>query len=352
MPYASRELEAYRRDERLGHKLLTDEERLRLIKPYLPSPPSRSRSRSRAEPSTTKARDAQKARIGVRRFLRRQYHIFVFALIHIFFSIYIRFRQAYHAVANRIHSVYYHHHRTPELIRRDVKGLRRLPKHLSVILTLEDQRRSGAGLEKLINEVTNVAAWCASAGIPQLSIYEKTGILKGYLKETHQAISQEMHAYFGPNHPSVTLSAPHIPPLESSVAPSGADQHSSGGSGSGSSDEDDEPRKHISIVLISAEDGRDSIVDLTKTLAEMSQRKKLNTADITMELVDAELNESIMSEPDLLMLFAPHVELAGYPPWQIRLTEIFHVRDNQGVGYQVFYRGLRNFAGAQMRKGR
>jgi hypothetical protein len=30
MPYAS-ELEAYRRDERQGHKLLTPEERLRLI---------------------------------------------------------------------------------------------------------------------------------------------------------------------------------------------------------------------------------------------------------------------------------------------------------------------------------
>jgi len=112
----------------------------------------------------------------VRRFLRRQYHIFVFAVIHIFFSVYIRFRQAYHAVANRIYSVYHHHHRTPELIQRDLKGLRRLPKHLSVILTLEDQRRSGAGLEKLINEVTDVAAWCASAGIPQLSIYEPTGM--------------------------------------------------------------------------------------------------------------------------------------------------------------------------------
>jgi hypothetical protein len=112
----------------------------------------------------------------VRRFLRRQYHIFVFAIIHIVFSVYIRFRQAYHAVANRISSVYHHHHRTPELIRRDVQGLRRLPNHLSVVLTLEDQRRSGAGLERLLNEVTDVAAWCASAGIPELSIYEKTGM--------------------------------------------------------------------------------------------------------------------------------------------------------------------------------
>jgi undecaprenyl pyrophosphate synthase len=144
----------------------------------------------------------------------------------------------------------------------------------------------------------------------------------------------------------VSLGAPHIPALESSVVPNGADRHTS------SEEDDDESRQHISILLLSAEDGRDSMVDLTKTLAEMAQRKKLNTADITMELVDAELTESVMSEPDLLILFGPHVELAGYPPWQIRLTEIFHVRDNQEVGYQVFYRGLRQFAQAQMRKGR
>jgi hypothetical protein len=178
------------------------------------------------------------------------------------------------------------------------------------------------------------------------------GILKGYLKETHNAISQKLDFYFGHNHPSVSLRAPHMPPLESAGLPNGTDRGHGSSSNTSSDDDEDGPRKHISIVLISAEDGRDSMVDLTKTLAEMSQRKKLNTADITIELVDAELTESVMSEPDLLILFGPHVELAGYPPWQIRLTEIFHVRDNQGVGYQVFYRGLCKFAQAQMRKGR
>jgi len=109
---------------------------------------------------------------------------------------------------------------------------------------------------------------------------------------------------------------------------------------------------HLSVLLLSAEDGRDSLVDLTKTLAEMSQRSKLSSADISSELVDAELSESVMGEPDLLVLFGPHVELSGYPPWQVRLTEIFHVQDNHGVEYQVFYRALCNFAGAQMRLGR
>ena len=112
------------------------------------------------------------------------------------------------------------------------------------------------------------------------------------------------------------------------------------------------PVPHLSILLLSAEDGRDSLVDLTKTLAEMSQRSKLSSNDISQELVDAELTESVMGEPDLLVLFGPTVELSGYPPWQVRLTEIFHVHDNQGVGYQVFLRALYNYANAQMRFGR
>lgn len=146
-----------------------------------------------------------------------------------------------------------------------------------------------------------------------------------------------MATYFGPNSPGLSLRAPHLPLIESPVssrAPRG------------------DGIKHLSILLLSAEDGRDSVVDLTKTLTEMSQRSKLSSADISMELIDAELSESIMGEPDLLILFGPHVELSGYPPWQIRLTEIFHVQDNHGVGYQVFYRGLCKYAQAQMRLGR
>jgi len=110
--------------------------------------------------------------------------------------------------------------------------------------------------------------------------------------------------------------------------------------------------EHLSILLLSEEDGRDSLVDLTKTLAEMTQRSKISSSDISIELVDAEISESVMGEPDLLVLFSPSIELSGYPPWQLRLTEIFHVQDNHGVGYQVFLRALYNFANAQMRFGR
>ena len=84
----------------------------------------------------------------------------------------------------------------------------------------------------------------------------------------------------------------------------------------------------------------------------MSQRKKLSPEDITQDLVDAELTESVMEEPDLLIVFGPTVQLQGYPPWQARLSEIYHVQDSQGVGYQVFLRALHNYAKAQMKFGR
>lgn len=116
-----------------------------------------------------------RAIIGVRKFLKNQLHAFVFAIIHTIFSIYVRFRQAYHAVKDRTFAVLYYHHRTPELIQKDVKGLKRLPEHLSVILKLEGGK-GGAALEALVDEVAEISAWCACAGIPMLSIYERTGI--------------------------------------------------------------------------------------------------------------------------------------------------------------------------------
>jgi len=133
------------------------------------------------------------------------------------------------------------------------------------------------------------------------------------------------------------------------------------------------------MLLLSATDGRDTLIDLTKTLTEMAQKGKLRAEDISPELIDAELTAASCGEPDLLILMAASawkqesssgvvkrrtrtssssskrrssrvlmlgkddvmvdededdegyvsgggaggdVCLMGYPPWQVRLTEI------------------------------
>ena len=157
--FASRETQIYRKDV----DNLSVQEREKLLKPYLPSQQPQSIKSPKVQP--------------IRTFLKTQLHILVFTIMHAVFSLYIRFRQAYHVVLDRVFAILYYHHRAPELIRQDIRGLSKLPRHLSVILELRDGEQGLAGLEKLLDDVAEVSAWCAGAGIPMLSVYEKTGTL-------------------------------------------------------------------------------------------------------------------------------------------------------------------------------
>lgn len=163
----ARETQIYRHDARRKGTYLTPKEREELAKPYLPNPVHINAART---PRRRMSRP-------VRTFLKTQLHLFVFTVIHALFSVYIRIRQTYHIVLDQVFAILYYHHRAPELIRQDVKNLSRLPEHLSVILELKGDERSTVGLEALMDEVAEISAWCACAGIPMLSIYEKTGAL-------------------------------------------------------------------------------------------------------------------------------------------------------------------------------
>jgi len=162
---ASRDIQTFRRYVHKQGRPLTPKAREELIKPYLPSPP----------PSSSARNAPHRKPQPIRTFLKTQLHLLVYTIIHTLFSLYIRVRQTYHAIVDRIFAILYYHHRTPELIQKDVKGLSKLPQHLSVILELREEDRGGAGLEALVDDVAEISAWCACVGIPMLSIYEKTG---------------------------------------------------------------------------------------------------------------------------------------------------------------------------------
>lgn len=136
------------------------------LKPYLPP--------SKQDLDREERAQSRRITFGVRNFLKTQLHILTFTIIHAIFSIYIHTRQAYHAIRDRTYSIFFYHHRDPAMIQNDVKRLSKVPKVLSVILRVEDGK-GGTELERLVNEVAEVSAWCASAGIPALNVYEKTG---------------------------------------------------------------------------------------------------------------------------------------------------------------------------------
>ncbi|KAF2013279.1 Undecaprenyl diphosphate synthase [Aaosphaeria arxii CBS 175.79] len=335
----SREQIAFRRGN-LDGRPLSPKEREQMLKPFLPPEPESTKGSPKAQKQKQQKRSS--------RLIKHTLHVLIHAVISFIFSVFFRFRRSWRHVKSKVSSYIWHHHRTPEFIQRDVKHLNKLPHHLSVVLDYHegDDDQGDAGLEGLVKNLREVAAWTASAGIPFLSVYERTGKLKNYIQQTHSAISGELEAFFGPRRkPTLSVRAPHIrsysPPL---TPPSRAT--------SPDPTETKDERQHLTVLLLSAEDGRDTMVDLTKTLSDMAQSGTLRPDQIDTNLIDAELREAVSTDPELLILFSPVVQLKGYPPWQLRLTEIFHVPDNKGVNYQVFLRALCNFAKAEMRVGR
>lgn len=170
----SKDAEILREDARLRGKKLSPAEREQLIKPYLPNPSSAAPAPSPLRRTASKKQKAKaKAKPKpVRTFLKSQLYRVIYVLIHLVLGFYIRVSQTVAAVTDRILAITYHHHRTPELIKKDVKALSRLPEHLSVLLKL---RKEEDALHTLMDEVAELAAWTTCADIPVLSVYERTG---------------------------------------------------------------------------------------------------------------------------------------------------------------------------------
>jgi len=363
MPLNAPDLQNYRKDVASKGSALGGTGRETLIKPYLPEP---HKHRKPAPPSPMEtAKKSKPARRGrkqrIRPFLRQKFHFLIYFVIQVIYGIIIRFYHGWHAVSDRIVAIMHYHHRSPEYIQRDVKDLSRIPEHLSVILRYKVEE-DGA-LESLMDEVAELSAWSAAAGIPTLSIYEKSGILKSYTSSLQDLVDQKLVSYFGP---APAAPSSKIYSSNQTLHSPSPEHNSRANSQSG--------RRHINLLLLSAADGRDTLVDLTRTLTEMAQAKKIRPRDITSDLINTEISATTAvpgsqapstnakkevgaGEPELVIVFGPYVKLEGYPPWQIRLSEIFCVggdpsQGNVPVEYQGFLRGLWKFAGAEMRFGR
>lgn len=208
-----RDQELFREDIR-NRRRLSATERESLLRPYLPDPADLPQRKNRKVSTSRKA--------PVRTFFKSQIHQLTYTIIHIFFGIAVRLIQTYHAVVDRIFAIVYYHHRTPELIRKDVKGLKRLPEHLSVILSL---RKEDDALAELMDEVAELAAWSTASGIPTLSVYEKTGtLILNPVNSGRQLMAQESS---NPASPHSTNSSPANFPPTTALPPNNQNSSSS-----------------------------------------------------------------------------------------------------------------------------
>ncbi|GAV54921.1 hypothetical protein ZYGR_0AS02440 [Zygosaccharomyces rouxii] len=233
----------------------------------------------------------------------------------------------------RIWNVIYNPSNTPQLIRQDVTKLDKIPRRLAAILEMKSVGSVGGGVKGLMNDGSEVACWTVSAGIKHLILYDFDGILKKNVLEFKEEIKEKLSRYFGPsNVPKFALRIPHKNKVHFS--------------------NDDSHKVSLEISLLSNRDGRQTIVDLTKTMAELTKSKELQLQDITMRLMDKELTQLVGPEPDLLLYFGPSLDLQGFPPWHLRLTEFHWEQDNDQVAYSIFIRGLHKYSNCKINVGK
>lgn len=278
---------------------------------------------------------------------------------------------------------------TRELIKSDISTLNKLPSHLALIVTQRD-------LALLLDEVSEVAAWSICCAIPMLTIYEERGNLKGMDSSLQVAIKRKLRRYFRDVKkikiitPSWGLSGEHLATDEVAIP-------------------------DLEINILSRDDGREAILEITKSLCNLACQSRLLTSnkrieignketkrvidiekpelsrspvgphdlvkaashkrssqlrgkldasqygneapimlssqDVTISFLDAHLAESTISEPNLLLVFSSRKSLEGFPPWSLRLCEIYYAGEFGHVTYRAFLKGLQRYARAEMRFG-
>lgn len=261
-------------------------------------------------------------------------HLRYVILLAVFFlmSILRNFQYVYNKFWLRVFSITYYPNKSPQVIRDDVSKFGKLPKRLSCIVSLRSDNDENGGNEGVMGDIAELAAWCLSAGVPSLTVYEYNGCVKSCIHDLQKVVMKNLRAYFGAQTPSFSVKVPHT---NECVA-----------TGPAQTDPD------LEISLLSRVDGKPTLVELARTIGELTVSKELDADDITVKVIDGELCELVGPEPDLLICFGPVLDLQDYPPWHIRLSELYWEPDNNSVNYAVFIRALTKFAQSRVNLGK
>lgn len=260
-------------------------------------------------------------------------------ILYMIYGFYRYFQYEYNKMKLRLLGIVYNPSNTPQLIRQDVNKLKKIPRRLAAILEMKSASSVGGGVKGLMNDGSEVVCWTVSAGIKHLILYDYDGILKSNVSDFRKEIYNRLGKYYGPsNIPKYAIRIPHL----NKIYFNETDRKTTG----------EKNKVAIEISLLSSRDGRETIVDLTKTMADLCASRELKLTDITMKLVDKELGQLVGPEPDLLLYFGPSLDLQGFPPWHIRLTEFHWEKDNDAVIYSVFIRGLQKYSACKINVGK
>jgi len=179
---------------------------------------------------------------------------------------------------------------------------RQIPKHLAVVFIV-DSNSADCVQTALIESALNVIGWCQAAGIPKLTLYEEHDRLSKCVKSSGYLDPTAVFAEKGLN-----------------------------------------TRRHdLRLCLVSRQSAKPAIASAAQSLAQAQaqiRNRKANhsctsdTFQLSVDQFDELLvDEDGLSSPDFMIVqpisldpsryFTSAIELHGFSPWHIRLTEIY-----------------------------
>ncbi|KAF9651887.1 hypothetical protein BDM02DRAFT_3184135 [Thelephora ganbajun] len=274
------------------------------------------------------------------------------------------------------------------------------PRHLALLLVSDDDGSTSedAVLECFLESIRRTVEWCRTVGIRKLTVCDRNGLLSGNIERVSQCLSvpaqhhsedeaSEIEYPLTPPPSDVSDSRPLSPVnlrslnLDVSIleihAATPVEGESSRGvkqrRKTGLNFENDRTNK-ITIHVISRSSGKPAIARAAHVIANDPkwQQQRIGIQDLNAILG----GDRGLPSPDFMIVYnifpslhrrKQPLELYGFPPWQITLTE-FHdcseyspiswpwagssSRDPEPLSEISFRRGLDEFAGAQMRFGK
>lgn len=164
-----------------------------------------------------------------------------------------------------------------------------------------------------------IILWSMASGAQAVSMYDLNGFLKSHIDELKDYVAQLQ---------SCTENKRHIEWNKYS-------------------------KSDFSVNILSRTDGLGDIVEAARHLAESVSKGEMESESINERTLGARLSASKgMPDPEVLLRFGLAHSNQGFPPWQLRLSEIHDLDTHHGVTKEDFYQILLKYSGCQQRFGR
>lgn len=203
------------------------------------------------------------------------------------------------------------------LLRGDkLPQLRKLPQHLTVLLPSSPPTSPASTNSKHLDILVNLVLWSLATNIQYVSFYDPLGLLVKWEDELMKRIQSRMNK-------------------SQRLIWHGANTTGKNGFAG--------PKVHVKILSA----GRAALVDACRQLSHTEQV-------LTVPIISKHLLTNYeFPDPQLAIYFGEYLNLCGYPPWQIRLTEFIHAgRHLHAFDEREFFSVLQCYSKCQQRVGK